>query len=81
MTKSINNNIAIYSKYANGSSITITNDEGKQDTVGIVSEYKVARPFNIHGNWFNIKWSGVVNNKLPIFEGVDIFYDNKGIRK
>ena len=81
MTKSINNNLAIYTKYANGSSIGLENDEGKKEEAYVVSEHRVARPFNLQGNWFNVKWSGIIGSKLPIFEGIDVFYDNKGIRK
>ena len=81
MTKHINNNLAIYTKYATGSNITVENNEGKSDQVSIVSDYKVARPFNIQGNWFNVKWAGIIGSKRPIFEGLDLFYDNKGIRK
>lgn len=81
MTKSIQNNLAIYTKNANGSNISVTNNEGKIEQAAVVSEYKVARPFNITGNWFKVSWSGIVGSKLPIFEGLDLFYDNKGIRK
>ena len=81
MTKHIKDNIAIYSKYATGSNITVKNNDGKSDQVSIVSDYKVARPFNIEGNWFTVSWSGIIGNKRPIFEGLDLFYENKGIRK
>ena len=80
--KKLSQKFFIYTRDAVGSAIVIQNRKGQKGTIAVGKDITVERPDGIEpSEEFHITWQGTRSGKQPVFDGVDMLYDESVSRQ
>lgn len=81
LTKTLENEIFVYTRDAIGSEVMVEDDKGNRGKV-VIDGNTASQRINDGrtSNEFTVTWQGIRNGKQPVFEGIDIPYTNKSVR-